>query len=78
MAHVRSEDSDQLGHIHPVWSESSLCTLWVVKNHSFLKADSKDCDLIGRMPRVILVFAGYICLIVCFVMIWVMPAKFMV
>ena len=28
--------------IHPVWSESSLCTHWVAKEASFLHADSED------------------------------------
>ena len=28
--------------IHPVWSESSLCTQWVAKDSSFLHADSED------------------------------------
>ena len=28
--------------IHPVWSWSSLCTLWVAKNPRFLHADSED------------------------------------
>ena len=28
--------------IHPVWSESSLCTQWVAKDPSFFHADSED------------------------------------
>ena len=28
--------------IHPVWSESLLCTQWVAKDSSFLHADSED------------------------------------
>ena len=28
--------------IHPVWSESSLCTQWVAKDPRFLHADSED------------------------------------
>ena len=28
--------------IHPVWSESSLCTQWVAKDPSFLHVDSED------------------------------------
>ena len=28
--------------IHPVWSESLLCTQWVAKDPSFLHVDSKD------------------------------------
>ena len=44
--------------IRPVWSESSLCALWVAKDLSFLHADSEDSDQTGRMPRLIWVFAG--------------------
>ena len=44
--------------IHPVWSESSLCTHWRVKDPSFLHADSKDSDQTGRMPRLVRVVAG--------------------
>ena len=42
--------------IHPVWSESSLCTQWVAKDPSFLHADSEDSDQTGRMPGLIWVF----------------------
>ena len=31
--------------IHPVWLESSPCTLWVGKDQTFLHVDSKDFDL---------------------------------
>ena len=44
--------------IHPVWSESLLCTQWVAKDPSFLHVDSKDPDQTGRMPRLIWVFYG--------------------
>ena len=44
--------------IRPVWSGSSLCTQWVVKDPSFLHADSEDSDQTGWMPRLIWVFAG--------------------
>ena len=44
--------------IRPVWSESSLCAQWVVKDPSFLHADSEDSVQTGRMPRLIWVFAG--------------------
>ena len=44
--------------IRLVWSESSLCAPWVAKDPSILHADSKDSDQIGRMPRLIWVFAG--------------------
>ena len=43
--------------IHPVWSESSLCTQWVAKELSFLHADSEDSDQTRGMPRLIWVFA---------------------
>ena len=46
--------------IHPVWSESSLCTQWVAKDPRFLHADSEDSDQTGWMPRLIWVFAGRI------------------
>ena len=29
-------------HLHPVWFESSLCALWVAKDHTILHANSKD------------------------------------
>ena len=45
--------------IRPVWSESSLCAHWVAKDPSFLHADSEDSDQIGRLPRLIWVFAGH-------------------
>ena len=54
--------------IHPVRSESSLCAQWVAKDSSFLHADSEDSDQTGRMPRLILVFAGRTCHFVGFVM----------
>ena len=44
--------------IHPVWSESSLCTQWIAKDSSFLRVDSEDSDQTGRMPKLIRVFAG--------------------
>ena len=44
--------------IRPVWSESSLCAHWVAKDPRFLHADGEDSDQIGRMPRLIWVFAG--------------------
>ena len=47
--------------IRPVWSESSLCTLSVAKDPSYLHADSEDSDQTGRMPRLIWVFAGRTC-----------------
>ena len=39
--------------IHPVRSESSLCTQWVAKDPSFLHAESKGSDQTRRMPRLI-------------------------
>ena len=56
--------------IRPGWSESSLCAQWVGKDLSFLHADSEDADQTGRMPRLILVFAGRTCHFVGFVMGW--------
>ena len=53
--------------ICPVWSESSLCVLWVAKDPSFLQADSEDSDQTGRIPRLIWVFAGHTCHLVGFV-----------
>ena len=44
--------------IHPVWSESLLCTKWVAKDPRFLHVDSEDIDQTGWMPRLIWVFAG--------------------
>ena len=44
--------------IRPVWSESSLCAQCIVKDPSFLYADSEDPDQTGLMPRLIWVFAG--------------------
>ena len=55
-------------NIHPVWSESSLCTQWVAKDPNFLHAVSKDSDQTGQMPRLISVFAGHTCHFVGFVM----------
>ena len=53
--------------IRPVWSESSLCPQWVAKDPSFLHAESEDSDQIGRMPRLIWIFAGRTCQFVGFV-----------
>ena len=64
--------------ICPVWSEFLLCAQWVVKDPSFLRADSEDSDQTGWMPRLTWVFAGRTCHFVGFVMrrlIWVMLAK---
>ena len=47
--------------IRPVWSESLLCAQRVAKDLSFLRADSKDSDQTGRMPRLIWVFTGRTC-----------------
>ena len=54
--------------IRPVWSEPSPCTQWVVKDQSFLHADSEDSDQNGQMPRLIWVFPGRTCHFVGFVM----------
>ena len=47
--------------IRPVWSESSLCARSVVKDPSFLHADSEDSDQTGPIPRLIRVFVWHIC-----------------
>ena len=44
--------------IHPVWSESLLCTYWVAKDPKFPHFDSRDSDQTGRIPRLIWVFTG--------------------
>ena len=31
-------------HVRPVWSESSMCALWVAKDYTILHANSKDSD----------------------------------
>ena len=61
--------------ICPVWSESLLCAQWVAKDPSFLHADSEDSDQTGRMPRLILVFAGCTCHFVDFVTRWLIWAN---
>ena len=58
----------RLRSVCPVWSESSLCTLWVAKDPSVLHADSEDSDQTGRMPLLIWVFTGHTCHFVGFVM----------
>ena len=45
--------------ISPVWSESLLCSQWVVKDPSFLPVDSEGSDQTGGMPMLIWVFAGH-------------------
>ena len=59
--HVRPAKTQISLGIHPVWSESSLCTQWVAKDSSFLEADSEDSD------RLIWVLAGRTCHFVGFV-----------
>ena len=56
--HVRPAKTQISLGIRPVWSEPSLCVLWVAKGPAFLHADSEDADQTGRMPRLIWVFAG--------------------
>ena len=48
--------------------QSLLCTQWVAKDPSFLHADSEDSDQTERMPRLIWIFAGWLCHFVGFVM----------
>ena len=45
---VRPEKTQISLGIHPVWSESSLCSQWVAKNPRFLHADSEDSDQPGH------------------------------
>ena len=55
-------------NIRPVWSESSQCAQWVAQDLTFHHADSEDSDQIGRMPRLIWVFARHtVILLVSFV-----------
>ena len=56
--HVRPAKTRISLGMPPVWSESSLCAVWVAKVVMLLHADSKDSDQTGRMPRLIWVFAG--------------------
>ena len=64
--HVRPAKTQINLGIHPVWSESSLCSRWVAKNPSFIHADSKDSDQTGWMPRLIWVFAGRMLILLVF------------
>ena len=64
--HVRPAKTQISLAIRPVWSESSLSAEWVVKDPSFLRADSEDFDQTGRMPMLISVFAGRTCQFVGF------------
>ena len=68
--HVRPTKTQISLGIHPVWSESSLCALWVAKDLWFLHSDSEDSDQIGQMPRLIWVFARRTGHFVGFVMLW--------
>ena len=54
--------------ICPVWLESLLWAQCAAKDPNFLHADSEDSDQIGRMPRLIWVFAEYTCHFAGFVM----------
>ena len=54
--------------IHPVWSETSLCTQWVAKDPRCHHVDREDIDQTGQMPRLIGVFAGRTCHFVGFIM----------
>ena len=44
--------------IHPVWSQSLLCTQWAAKDPRLLHADGKDSDQTGQMTRLIWIFTG--------------------
>ena len=65
--HVRHAKTNQPGH-PPSLIRVFACAQWVVKDPSFLHADSEDSDQTGRMPRLIRVFAGRTCHFVGFVM----------
>ena len=41
-----------------IWSESSLCALWLAKDPNCLLVDSEDLVQTGQVPRLILVTAG--------------------
>ena len=56
--HVRPIKTQFSLGIHSVCSEPTLCVQWVAKLH----ADSEDSDQIGRMTRLIWVFAGLLAL----------------
>ena len=56
--------------IRPVWSESSLSAWRKLGSLATHWAHSEDSDQIGRMPRLIWVFAGRTCHFVGFVMRW--------
>ena len=52
MACAPSKDSDQPGAFTQS-DQSLLCAQWVVKDPSFLHADSEDLHWTGQMPRLI-------------------------
>ena len=56
MTFASSEDSDQPRH-----SEASLCAQMIAKDLSFPHVDSENSDQIGRMSRLIRVFAERTC-----------------
>ena len=56
--HVRSAKTQFSLGIRPVWSESSLSAWRKLGSLATHWADSEDSDQIGRMPRLIWVFAG--------------------
>ena len=55
--HVRRAKTQTILGIRPVWSESSLCAIWVAKDQAFFMRSVKTAQT-GRMPRLIWVFAG--------------------
>ena len=67
VTYVPNEDSDQPGH-PPLWSEASLCIVWVAKDLSFLHMDREVPDQTGQKPRLIWVFTGRTCHFAGFVM----------
>ena len=56
--------------IHPVWSESSLCPIWVAKDPFLLQADSEDWSEWAAAQIHLTAFAGCTGHFVCSVVLW--------
>ena len=63
--HVRPAKTQIRLGIHPVWSESSLCAQWVAKDPKAFFMQTAKTDQTGQMPRLIWVFTGHTCHLVC-------------
>ena len=61
---------NQQNGLHVQSEPSSLCALWVAKDHTVLHANSKASDQNGQIPRLIWVFAGRTYHFVGFVLMW--------